>query len=104
MDDLLASHSPRTFSALSRCTAFSCFHLAKFDSYSAFHSSWASPGTGSVDASETGWGSEVVAGVVIVVPEMVETASAGAPAPSEPAVGIELMLEKEPSRAAYSAA
>jgi len=79
--------------------AFSCFHLTKFDSYSAFHSSWASPGTNSVDAPETGWGSEVVAGVVIVVPEVVETASAS----SKLALGIELMPEKEFSRAAYSA-
>ena len=102
IDDLLASHSPRTFSAFSRCTAFSCFHLATFDSYSAFHSSWASPGTSSVDASETGWGSEVVAGVVIVGSEMVEIAPAGVPASSEPAVGIEPMLEKELSRAACS--
>jgi hypothetical protein len=104
MDDLLVSHSLRTFSDFSRWTAFSCFHLAKFDSYSAFHSSWASPGTGSVDAPETGWGSEVVAGVVIVVLEVVETVSAGVSASSEPALGIELMLEKEFSRAAYSAA
>ena len=104
MDDLLASHSPRTFSALSRCTAFSCFHLAKLDSYSAFHSSWASPGAGSVDASGTSWGSEVVAGVVVVVSEVIETVSAGAPASSEPAVGIEPILEKEFSRAAYSVA
>lgn len=75
----------------------SCFHLAKSDSYSAFHSSWASPGTTSVDASETGWGSEVVVGS-----EMVEIAPAGVPASSEPAVGIEPMLEKELSRAACS--
>ena len=89
IDDLLASHSPRTFSAFSRCTAFSCFHLAKSDSYSAFHSSWASPGTTSVDASETGWGSEVVVGS-----EMVEIAPAGVSASSEPAMGSSLCRRK----------
>ena len=40
--------------------------------------------------------------MVIVVSETVETAPAGVSASSEPAVGIELMLEKEFSRAAYS--
>ena len=40
--------------------------------------------------------------MVIVVSETVETTPAGGFASSELAVGIELMLEKEFSRAAYS--
>ena len=43
----------------------------------------------------------MVAGVVIVGSETVEAAPAGVPA-SGPAAGIEPMLEKEFSRAAYS--
>ena len=46
----------------------------------------------------------MVAGVVTVMCEVVGTVSLGVSASSEPALGIELMLENEPSRAAYSTA